>query len=186
MKTIVRFTVFLLILLVCITSCGKKENKKETENDSSEMSVTDESLDINDTTTSSVNKDADNFEETTVIQVGDGQLNIGISIDNQDEFVNGDETTGNATSSDSNTVTDKKPVVPNVPAETSSAVQPNRELKWEEFYALSSADKDRYLDSFASNEEFYNWMIKAQSDFKVEHPDIEIGPDGSIDLSKLG
>ena len=29
-------------------------------------------------------------------------------------------------------------------------------------------------------------MVKAQEQFKTEHPTIEIGPDGSIDLSKLG
>ena len=59
-------------------------------------------------------------------------------------------------------------------------------MKWEEFYALSATQKDAYVESFDDYEKFFDWMVKAQEQFKTEHPTIEIGPDGSIDLSKLG
>ena len=62
----------------------------------------------------------------------------------------------------------------------------SRNLKWEEFYALSAEQKDAYLNSFGDYQKFFDWMVAAQEQFKTEHPTIEIGPDGSIDLSKLG
>lgn len=58
-------------------------------------------------------------------------------------------------------------------------------LKYEEFYALSPEQMDAYKDSFGSMDEFYNWLVAAQEQFTKEHPDMEMGPDGSIDLSKL-
>lgn len=58
-------------------------------------------------------------------------------------------------------------------------------LKYEEFYALSPEQKDAYLNSFADYGAFYEWLIVAQQQFTKDHPDIEIGPGGSIDLSKL-
>lgn len=67
-----------------------------------------------------------------------------------------------------------------------SAPDASQDLKWEEFYALSAEQKDAYLESFGDYQKFYDWMVKAQEQFKTEHPTIEIGADGSIDLSKLG
>lgn len=58
-------------------------------------------------------------------------------------------------------------------------------LKWEEFYALSGTEKDNYLNSFPDYDSFLNWMMEAQETFRQEHPDIEIGNGGQIDLSKL-
>lgn len=57
--------------------------------------------------------------------------------------------------------------------------------KYETFYALSSEQKDEFLNRFENYEAFYHWLIEAQERFKMEHPDIEIGPDGTIDLSEL-
>ena len=58
-------------------------------------------------------------------------------------------------------------------------------LKYEEFYALSPEEKDAYLNSFGDYNAFFNWYVAAQEQFTKEHPDIEIGPGGTIDLSKL-
>ena len=58
-------------------------------------------------------------------------------------------------------------------------------LKYEEFYALSPEQKDDFLHSFESYDAFYDWLIDAQAKFTKEYPDIEIGTDGTIDLSKL-
>ena len=67
-----------------------------------------------------------------------------------------------------------------------SAPDASQNLKWEEFYALSAEQKDAYKNSFSSKDAFFDWMVAAQDQFTEEHPTIEIGPDGSIDLSKLG
>lgn len=77
-----------------------------------------------------------------------------------------------------------KPVATAKPYVPSGEITPGS-LKWEEFYALSSEAKDAYLHSFDSYDSFFNWMVEAQAQFKVDHPDIEIAPNGSIDLSKL-
>ena len=61
----------------------------------------------------------------------------------------------------------------------------SKNLKWEEFYDLSPEAKDAYKNSFASKDAFFDWMIDAQDKFTEEHPNIEIGADGTIDLSKL-
>ena len=80
--------------------------------------------------------------------------------------------------------TTSKPIATAKPSTPSGDITPGS-LKWEEFYALSSEAKDAYLHSFKDYDAFYEWMIAAQAQFKIDHPDIEIGPNGSIDLSKL-
>lgn len=57
-------------------------------------------------------------------------------------------------------------------------------MTYETFYALSPEQKDEYLNSFESYGDFFLWLIAAQEEFRQEHPEIEIGPDGTIDLSK--
>jgi len=61
----------------------------------------------------------------------------------------------------------------------------HKELKWEEFYALSGPAKDAYMESFEDDDAFIDWMKTAKEKFKEEHKDIVIGIDGSIDLSKI-
>lgn len=56
---------------------------------------------------------------------------------------------------------------------------------YEEFYALSPEQKDEFMHSFDSLDDFYDWLTAAQAEFKNLHPEIEIGPGGVIDLSKL-
>lgn len=90
---------------------------------------------------------------------------------------------------DGNTSADDKPT-DNKPADTkpdtkTDTPDASQDLKWEEYYALTPEQQDAYFDSFSDYKEFQKWMKKAQEQFKEEHPTIEIGPDGSIDLSKL-
>lgn len=58
-------------------------------------------------------------------------------------------------------------------------------LSYEDFYALAPDKKDEFLHSFENYDLFYEWLVDAQAKFTKEHPDIEIGPNGSIDLSQL-
>lgn len=81
---------------------------------------------------------------------------------------------------------DSKPdTKPNKPSDNTDTPDASQDLKWEEFYALAPEQKDAYLKSFGDYEKFYNWMVKAQEQFKTDYPTIEIGADGTIDLSKL-
>ena len=79
----------------------------------------------------------------------------------------------------------KSDTKPNKPSGNTDTPDASQDLKWEEFYALAPEQKDAYLKSFGDYEKFYNWMVKAQEQFKTDYPTIEIGPDGTIDLSKL-
>ena len=56
---------------------------------------------------------------------------------------------------------------------------------YELFCALSPEQKDEFLNSFESYDAFYEWLIAAQEEYKTQHPDVEIGPGGVIDLSEI-
>jgi len=57
-------------------------------------------------------------------------------------------------------------------------------LTWEEFESLSSERKDEYKNSFSDRDAFFDWMAEAQSHTGEAASDIEIGPDGVVDLGK--
>ena len=75
--------------------------------------------------------------------------------------------------------------VPSPSPSPSAEPQPPAKCSYEVFYALSPEEKDAFLESFESYQAFYEWLIAAQAEFKQLHPDIEIGPGSSIDLSEL-
>ncbi len=82
----------------------------------------------------------------------------------------------------------KPPQKPGSSPEPTAAPMPEEPAKcsYEVFYALSPEQKDAFLHSFESYDAFYEWLVAAQAEFAKLHPEIEIGPDGTIDLSKLG
>ena len=57
---------------------------------------------------------------------------------------------------------------------------------YELFMDLSPELKDEFLHSFDDYDAFYDWLVAAQAEYSSLHPEIEIGADGVIDLSKLG
>jgi hypothetical protein len=63
-----------------------------------------------------------------------------------------------------------------------STVNPNTALLYEEYFAMSSEEQVAHFNSFANVEDFFAWYNMAKADYAERHPDIEIGPDGSIPL----
>jgi len=65
-----------------------------------------------------------------------------------------------------------------------SVSNPN-EMTWEAFCILTPEQKDEFMNSFDSIEDFIAWMNHAQEVYYKDHPAIELGEDGVIDLGQL-
>lgn len=59
------------------------------------------------------------------------------------------------------------------------------EVTWEDYNAMTDAEREAFFDSFKSPEAFMEWLTAAKEKYDREHPVIEVGPDGSIDLGEL-
>lgn len=164
---------------------GKEEksdpSEEEKPSETEEPGTTEEEEPLPESGTAYIDKEND-VSVTIGVAVGDGIR--------EEEETEPSHSGGQSSSSEEPTDPDQpeQPEQPEQGGETPSdpPVTPEgKTLKYEEFYALSPEQKDAYLNSFADYGAFYEWLIVAQQQFTKEHPDIEIGPGGSIDLSKL-
>ncbi len=178
LKVMAALLVILSLAFLCV-ACGNKpvDSAGEDGNPSTaQQDTTDDKTSADDKTSTGGKTQKENTTPVEGGVVTDGPLTITGGVE-EDPF--GDDnwpTDGNPT--------DNKPAdtKPDTPSDTPDASQ---DLKWEEYYALSPEQQDAYFDSFSDYKEFQKWMKKAQEQFKEEHPTIEIGADGTIDLSKL-
>ena len=154
------------LLLTLCAACGKKA-EEPTDGDGKPGSTQQDAA--KDDSTNAGNNTADN-----VLDVSGGVV----------EMPEGDENT--LVPSQTDDTKQGEPSHSGGNSGNTSAPDASQNLKWEEFYALSAEQKDAYKNSFSSKDAFFDWMVAAQDQFTEEHPTIEIGPDGSIDLSKLG
>lgn len=58
----------------------------------------------------------------------------------------------------------------------------NVSLSYEEYIAMSGTEQQKFYESFSDPIDFFNWINDAKAKYEKEHPSIEIGSDGSIDL----
>ena len=157
------------LLLTLCAACGKKA-EEQTDGDGKPGSTQqDTAKDAN----TSTGTNTGNSTVDSVLDVSGGVVENPFAEDTSDKSQTEDAKKGEPPHSGGN-------------SGNTSAPDASQNLKWEEFYALSATQKDAYMESFGDYQKFYDWMVKAQEQFKTEHPTIEIGPDGSIDLSKLG
>ena len=177
LKITAALLVILSLAFLCV-ACGNKPvtptGEDGTHDSARQDTITDDKTSAEDKTS------PDNVTPTEGGVVTDGPLEIAGGVE-KSPFEDGNAPTDNKPAD--NKPADTKPdTKPDTPTDTPDASQ---DLKWEEFYALTPEQRDAYFDSFSDYKEFYNWMVKAQERFKTEHPTIEIGADGTIDLSKL-
>lgn len=71
------------------------------------------------------------------------------------------------------------PADPDAPVDLST-------LTYESYNALSGPQQQKVIEAFASVDEFVKWYRAVEAQYKAEHPEIEIGPDGNVDLGDLG
>lgn len=172
LKVMAALLAILSLAFLCV-ACGNKPVAPAGEDGNSGTTHQDAATD--DKTSAEDKTSPDNVTPTEGGVVTDGPLEIAGGVTERSAV--------NDTSTDTKPA-DNKPsdTKPAPPSDTPNASQ---DLKWEEFYALTPEQRDAYFDSFSDYKAFYDWMVKAQERFKTEHPTIEIGADGSIDLSKL-
>lgn len=59
-------------------------------------------------------------------------------------------------------------------------------LTYESYNAMTGEMQQKVIAAFADPAEFVKWYHAAEAQYKAEHPDIEIGTDGSVDAGELG
>lgn len=184
LKVMAALLVILSLAFLCV-ACGNKpvDSAGEDGNPSTaQQDTTDDKTSADDKTSTGGKTQKENTTPVEGGVVTDGPLTItgGVEKSTFEE----DNNSANTKPADSkpDTEPDTKPDNPNTEPDTPNASQ---DLKWEEYYVLSPEQRDAYFDSFSDYKEFQKWMTKAQEQFRTEHPDIEIGADGTIDLSKL-
>ena len=55
-------------------------------------------------------------------------------------------------------------------------------LTYEEFMAMTGEQQRAVIDLFGSPDDFMTWFKAVEAIYKAEHPDIEIGGDGNVDV----
>lgn len=184
LKVMAALLVILSLVILCV-ACGNKAVESKGEDGTHDSAQQDTA-----TENKTAAEDKDSLDNVTPAEAGvatDGPMEISGGVEER-PTADGD-TSSNTKPADTkpntepDNKTDSKPdTEPDTKPDTPDASQ---DLKWEEYYALTPEQQDAYFDSFSDYKEFQKWMKKAREQFKTEHPDIEIGADGSIDLSKL-
>lgn len=59
-------------------------------------------------------------------------------------------------------------------------------LTYEGYMAMNGEQQKAVIGWFASPDVFVKWFNAVEAQYKAEHPEIEIGPDGSVDAGNLG
>ena len=59
-------------------------------------------------------------------------------------------------------------------------------LTYEGYMAMTGEQQKAVIGWFASPDVFVKWCNAVEVQYKAEHPEIEIGPDGSVDAGNLG
>lgn len=62
----------------------------------------------------------------------------------------------------------------------------NGEVTYEAYQAMDGTQQKEFYDSFDSVEAFFAWYNAAKEKYEAEHPAIEIGGDGVVDVGGLG
>lgn len=69
-------------------------------------------------------------------------------------------------------------------ASTSQTINPaTGSTAYEAYSSMSGQQQMDFMNSFGSMEEFFAWYNNARAEYETLHPSIEIGSDGTIDLS---
>ncbi len=56
-------------------------------------------------------------------------------------------------------------------------------MDYQRYNSLPGEEQMAFINSFPSIEDFFVWYNSAKAQYEAEHPDIEIGGDGNVDLS---
>ena len=75
--------------------------------------------------------------------------------------------------------TTNSPETPTGPSTEAATGEPEF-LSYDAYHAMSAAEQEAHFNSFATPAEFFEWYNAAKAKYLEEHPNVEIGPDGTI------
>lgn len=116
-------------------------------------------------------------EEDTIDTFIEENVNMGVA--------EGDGAGGDIIIDDSNPPVQTQPTKPTESEKENESViltVPLTEITFEMYNAMSGAEQKAVIDSFGSMEDFVVWFNYVKDQYEAEHPDIEIGSDGKVDL----
>lgn len=139
----------------------------------------------------------DPYLETNVQPEGDETLpsdvdvSMGVEKDAETGVLDdGDfDTSGGSAQSQKPVETKPKETTPPASSSTGSSTNPLSDnyditsLTYEGYMAMTGEQQQAVIDWFASPDVFVRWFNAVEAQYKAEHPDIEIGADGVVDLS---
>ena len=77
----------------------------------------------------------------------------------------------------------------NVPAEDAGNDEPVvitmdiYDITYDMYLAMSAAEQQAVMEMFGSTEDFMKWLNYVKAEYEADHPAIEVGPGGVVDLS---
>lgn len=112
------------------------------------------------------------------------------SVDLDDEPIapNNPSTPTKPTTPNTPTIPNPPPVAPTEPEETQGQNKPTdpeidvEALTYETFWALSEEKQRAVINAFSTPKDFTKWYKAMAAQYKAEHPDVEIGDGGIVDL----
>ena len=89
-----------------------------------------------------------------------------------------------STDEDRESTAEPPTAAPEEPTEsvTEATTQEPEFLAYDAYHAMSAAEQEAHFNSFESPAAFFEWYNAAKAKYLEEHPNAEIGPDGSIIL----
>ena len=182
--------VLLAVMLLCFTACGKKNTPAETAAPAaSSAPVTDNTSGNNqpgtsDETTenSSAGEPAGEVTkpqtpESAVAPIPEENVTIGVT-EGAGEVI---EENASSTAPE-NTSTIVTPAVGDSGLDIDLASFDITTLTYEMYNAMSAEQQRAIIDMFGSPDDFMRWYKAVEAKYKEEHPDMEIGSDGTVNL----
>lgn len=68
---------------------------------------------------------------------------------------------------------------------TDSGEKKPEDYTWEEYLAMTGEERQKHFEMFESLEAYLKWMEAAKAAYEKEHPSIDVGGDGSIDIGDI-
>lgn len=181
---------FLMVGTTCFWGCSQGTKKDETIH----------SADTNQTALNTETEQNSEIVATNSETTTDVQETVESSEATETSRVTGAPETTEAPENPSTADKPTPPEVPNIPSESDTpsipdtsvvpdtpgtTPEPNSELTYEEYNALSAEEQYAYFLSFDSIEEYFAWYNQAKQEYEDEQDRTEIGSGGSVDIGGI-
>lgn len=133
-------------------------------------------------------EESDEAQESQLVEPEAPEISNNKSNKNNQHNNSGNKQEGNTSSQGSVNKNDKPSSTPApTPSSTPTPTLPpagSDEVDYEAFQAMSPAQQQAHMESFADLDQFFDWYNAEKEKYEKEHPSIEVDG-GSIDLDKI-